>query len=117
MINLSTSHVFLVDVTTCSADCIIREIVLMDVTALLKVFVDKVLSRRGLSKPANAAGCKVFTFGSYRLDVQMAGSDIDILCVVPKYVSRDACFELFEVMIRKLEFVTTVSVGLPLVTQ
>jgi len=88
-----------------------REIVLGRVAALVKKFVTKVSLARGLSEAAaNAAGGKIFTFGSYRLGVHGPGSDIDTLCVVPKHVSREDFFETFEPMLKSMEGVTEVSV-------
>ncbi|KIM76376.1 hypothetical protein PILCRDRAFT_826372 [Piloderma croceum F 1598] len=90
-----------------------REIVLGRVAAVVKKFVRTVSVTRGLSEAAaNAAGGKIFTFGSYRLGVHGPGDDIDTLCVVPKHVSRDDFFEVFEPMLREVEGVTEVS-GVP----
>lgn len=90
-----------------------REIVLGRVAALVKKFVKKVSMDRGLSEAAaNAAGGKIFTFGSYRLGVHGPGADIDTLCVVPKHVSREDFFEVFEPMLKDLEGATEVSVSI-----
>ncbi|KAI0268152.1 poly-A polymerase [Gloeopeniophorella convolvens] len=90
-----------------------REIVLGRLAALVKSFVKTVSLARGLSEvAAEAAGGKIFTFGSYRLGVHGPGSDIDTLCVVPKHVSREDFFEVFEGMLRSTEGVTEVS-GVP----
>lgn len=81
------------------------------VAALVKSFVRKVSLMRGLSEAAaNAAGGKIFTFGSYRLGVHGPGSDIDTLCVVPKHVVREDFFDIFEQMLRETEGVTECSV-------
>jgi poly(A) polymerase len=99
-------------ILTASLTLIIREIVLGRVAAVVKKFVRTVSVTRGLSEAAaNAAGGKIFTFGSYRLGVHGPGDDIDTLCVVPKHVSRDDFFEVFEPMLREVEGVTEVSVG------
>ncbi|KAJ7368964.1 poly-A polymerase [Mycena albidolilacea] len=90
-----------------------REIVLGRVASLVKKFVRTVAMSRGLSEAtATAAGGKIFTFGSYRLGVHGPGSDIDTLCVVPKHVSRDDFFEVFEPMLIEMEGVSEVS-GVP----
>lgn len=89
-----------------------RESVLGRVAALVKQFVYQISLKRGLSEAAaSAAGGKIFTFGSYRLGVHGPGSDIDTLCVVPKHVSREDFFDVFEGMLRDLEDVTEVSVS------
>ena len=88
------------------------ELVLGRISALVKKFVYKVSISRGLSEAAaQAAGGKIFTFGSYRLGVHGPGSDIDTLCVVPKHVSREDFFEVFEGMLREVEGVTEVAVS------
>lgn len=85
--------------------------------AVVKKFVRKVALARGLSEAAaNAAGGKIFTFGSYRLGVHGPGTDIDTLCVVPKHVSREDFFEVFEPMLKEVEGVTEVTVRSVLVT-
>ncbi|PFH47805.1 hypothetical protein AMATHDRAFT_66822 [Amanita thiersii Skay4041] len=90
-----------------------REIVLGRVAALVKKFVYKVSLTHGLSEAAaQAAGGKIYTFGSYRLGVHGPGTDIDTLCVVPKHVSREDFFDVFEPMLREVEGVTEVS-GVP----
>ncbi|TFK55404.1 polymerase [Heliocybe sulcata] len=91
----------------------LREIVLGRLAALVRKFVKQVSLDRGLSEAAaEAAGGKIFTFGSYRLGVHGPGSDIDTLCVVPKHVSREDFFDVFEKLLRDAEGVTEVS-GVP----
>jgi poly(A) polymerase Pap1 len=93
--------------------CEYREIVLGRVAALVKKFVREVSLTRGLSEPAaNAAGGKIFTFGSYRLGVHGPGADIDTLCVFPKHVSREDFFDLFEKMLKETDGVAEVSVSI-----
>lgn len=95
-----------------NASCEPRELVLGRVASLVKKFVHNVSISRGLSEAAaSAAGGKIFTFGSYRLGVHGPGSDIDTLCVVPKHISREDFFEVFESMLRDFEGVAEVSVG------
>lgn len=88
-----------------------REIVLGRIAKLVKEFVKKISLEQGLSEAAaEAAGGNIYTFGSYRLGVHSAGSDIDTLCVIPKHVSREDFFDTFEKMLRETEGVTEVSV-------
>ncbi|KAH9899574.1 polymerase [Cubamyces lactineus] len=90
-----------------------REIVLGRLAALVKKFVRRVSLARGLSESAaNAAGGKIYTFGSYRLGVHGPGTDIDTLCVVPRHVTREDFFTVLEEMLREMEGVTVVS-GVP----
>lgn len=79
--------------------------------ALIKKFVRQVSLSRGLSEAAaNAAGGKIYTFGSYRLGVHGPGADIDTLCVAPRHVTREDFFNVLEGMLREMEGVTEVSV-------
>lgn len=94
-------------------DSRLREQVLGRVALLVKQFVEKVSLSFGFSEEAaKAAGAKIFTFGSYRLGVHGPGSDIDTLCVVPKHVSREHFFTVFEPMLKEFDGVTEVS-GVP----
>lgn len=89
-----------------------REIVLGRLAGLVKSFVKTVSLAHGLSETAaEAAGGKILTFGSYRLGVHAPWSDIDALCVVPKHVSREDFFDVFEGMLRNTEGVTEVFVS------
>ncbi|KZT42918.1 Poly(A) polymerase [Sistotremastrum suecicum HHB10207 ss-3] len=91
----------------------LREHVLGRLAGLVKQFVEKVSLMRGLSATAaKQAGGKIFTFGSYRLGVHGPGTDIDTVCVVPKHVSREDFFDIFEPMLREFEGASEVS-GVP----
>lgn len=88
-----------------------RELILGRVAGLVKNFVYQVGIQRGLSEAAaQAAGGKIFTFGSYRLGVHGPGTDIDTLCVAPKHVAREDFFTVFEPMLREFDGVSEVSV-------
>jgi poly(A) polymerase len=68
---------------------------------LTQEFVRIVSLRKNMSEGmAHDAGGKIFTFGSYRLGVYGPGSDIDTLVVVPKHVSRENFFDVFEELLR-----------------
>lgn len=41
---------------------------------------------------AEDSGCKLVTFGSYRLGVHNPGSDIDTLCIVPQHITKEHFF-------------------------
>ncbi|KAJ6458363.1 Poly(A) polymerase central domain-containing protein [Mycena vitilis] len=90
-----------------------RELVLGRIAALVKRFVHTVSLAKGLSPAAAAlAGGKIFTSGSYRLGVHGPGSDIDTVCVVPRHVTREDFFAVFEPMVRAAEGAGEVS-GVP----
>ena len=89
-----------------------RETALRRLATLVKSFVMTVSLARGLPEAAaEAAGGKIFTFGLYRLGVYTLGSDINTLCVVPKHVSREDFFDVFEGMLKNTEGVTEVFVS------
>ncbi|KAF9925118.1 polynucleotide adenylyltransferase [Linnemannia zychae] len=84
-----------------------REIVLGKLDKMVKEFVYVVYVRRGYSEQiAREAGGKIFTFGSYRLGVHGSGTDIDTLCVVPRYVEREDFFQVMCDMLRRRPEVT-----------
>ncbi|CAG8587785.1 13781_t:CDS:10 [Gigaspora margarita] len=72
-----------------------REVVLGKLDKLVKEFVYNVSREKKKLPEADAkeAGGKIFTFGSYRLGVHGAGTDIDTLCVVPRHVTREDFFD------------------------
>ena len=77
----------------------------------MKKFVYRVSIARGFSEiTANAVGGKIFTFGSYRLGLHGPGTGIDTLCIVPKHVSREDFFDVFESMLKEMDGVTEVLV-------
>lgn len=71
-----------------------RERVLGRLDFLVKKFVEKTAPKNEGQENKNYGG-KIFTFGSYRLGVHDKGADIDVLCVVPRHVSRKDFFTIF----------------------
>ncbi|KAI9372431.1 Poly(A) polymerase central domain-containing protein [Aspergillus egyptiacus] len=66
-------------------------------------FVKLVSRKKGLSPAAvEAAGGKIFTYGSYRLGVYGPGSDIDTLVVGPKHVVMDDFFAEFPPLLEQM---------------
>ncbi|CAL5866937.1 uncharacterized protein PFLUO_LOCUS1149 [Penicillium psychrofluorescens] len=66
-------------------------------------FVKVVSRKKGLSPAAvEAAGGKIFSFGSYRLGVYGPGSDIDTLVVGPKHVLIDDFFSDFPPVLERM---------------
>ena len=63
---------------------------------------------------AAECGCKIFTFGSYRLGVHSSGADIDTLLVVPRHIDREVDFfgKLHDILTKRPE-VSDLSVLLP----
>ncbi|RHZ75400.1 hypothetical protein Glove_214g12 [Diversispora epigaea] len=80
-----------------------REVVLGKLDGLVKDFVYQISrEKENLPEPdAREAGGKIFTFGSYRLGVHGAGTDIDTLCVVPRHVSREDFFTVMYDFLKK----------------
>ncbi|ODV83659.1 hypothetical protein CANARDRAFT_177589 [[Candida] arabinofermentans NRRL YB-2248] len=79
-----------------------RKDVLTTLQKLTEEFVYTVSRRKNMSEGMSKdAGGKIFTFGSYRLGVYGPGSDIDTLVVVPKHVTREDFFTVFDELLRK----------------
>lgn len=80
-----------------------RKQVLQLIQRVTVEFVKTVSRKKGLSQAAvEAAGGKIFTYGSYRLGVYGPGSDIDTLVVGPKHVIIDDFFSDFPPILEKM---------------
>ena len=77
-----------------------REDVLFKLNELVTQFVQEVYKMRNndLSNIDNIYG-KLVTYGSYRLGISNADSDIDALCIAPRYVTRADFFTVFYKML------------------
>jgi poly(A) polymerase Pap1 len=70
-----------------------REKVLAKVEKLIKNLVEKCTIATGVSEDqANEGGGNIFISGSYRLGVHTEGTDIDIICCLPRQVTKDNFF-------------------------
>ncbi|GMM30427.1 polynucleotide adenylyltransferase [Martiniozyma asiatica (nom. inval.)] len=79
-----------------------RKEVLEILQQLTQEFVYLVSKSRNMTEGmARDAGGKVFPYGSYRLGVYGPGSDIDTLVCVPKHVTREDFFTVFDELLRK----------------
>ncbi|KAL9098381.1 MAG: hypothetical protein Q9163_005952, partial [Psora crenata] len=80
-----------------------RKTTLQLIQKITTEFVRHVSKKRNLPQSSiDAAGGKIFTFGSYRLGVYGPGSDIDTLVVVPKHVTREDFFEHFPTTLERM---------------
>ncbi|KFP99777.1 Poly(A) polymerase gamma, partial [Leptosomus discolor] len=73
-----------------------RLVVLGKLSNLVKEWISELAASKNL--PPSAAenvGGKVFTFGSYKLEVHTKGADIDAVCVAPRHVERSDFFQSF----------------------
>uniref|UniRef100_A0A1I8EYF9 polynucleotide adenylyltransferase n=2 Tax=Wuchereria bancrofti TaxID=6293 RepID=A0A1I8EYF9_WUCBA len=74
--------------------------VLSKINAYVKKWVRIVSKRRQMpDSEIQSVGGKLFTFGSYRLNVHTRGADIDSLCVAPRHVDRNDFFTSFYEML------------------
>ncbi|KAI4213835.1 MAG: hypothetical protein LQ351_003529 [Letrouitia transgressa] len=66
-------------------------------------FVKQVCRKKNLSQATiDAAGGKIFTYGSYRLGAYAPGSDIDTLVVAPRHVSREDFFNDMPLILKQM---------------
>ena len=74
-----------------------REICLGQLDNLIHTYVHQCALNSGIdgSMIDSSCGCRLYTFGSYRLGVHAPGADIDSLAVVPRYVTREQFFTEF----------------------
>ncbi|KAA8497038.1 Poly(A) polymerase [Porphyridium purpureum] len=72
-------------------ECQRRERVLRHLTRITQDWVARVGIAQGMTEQMAAevaSGCRIFSFGSYRLGVNGPGADIDTLCVCPNLIDR-----------------------------
>jgi len=65
-------------------------------TWYIKVGVEEKKMERGLLESKKA---KVLVFGSYRLGVHFAGTDIDTICVFPTFITKEEFLDDFRAFI------------------
>lgn len=84
----------------------LRRTVLIELEAFLQAWVDQITNSTSNHAVPNHT-VHVCTFGSYRLGVHNATSDIDVLCLTPTYVTRQDFFTSLVQMLHREEDIVT----------
>ena len=72
------------------------EDVLYRIELLVKAFVKEVAIKAGYDQAtADTLSGKLMTYGSFRLGVASKESDVDVLCLAPRFVKREDFFHVF----------------------
>ena len=72
------------------------EDVLYRIELLVKAFVKEVAIKAGYDQAtADTLSGKLMTYGSFRLGVASKESDVDVLCLAPRFVKREDFFRVF----------------------
>ena len=88
----------------------LRELVVVELTEATRDWIRAVcVAKRVPEEYTSDAGGQLFVSGSYRLGVQQVGGDIDIVCVAPRWVTREDFFDSLVTAVRKLPGVTKVN--------
>lgn len=84
-----------------------RQNALSKLNELVNIFVREVYQSKTneVSNIENVCG-KLVTYGSFRLGISNADSDIDALCIAPKYVTRQDFFDTFYKKLLNLTYVS-----------
>merc|ERR1712187_46405 len=70
-----------------------RQEILGQLDLIVKKWVKNASLNEGFDKKSSLEqNAKIYSFGSYRLGIERPGSDIDIICVGPKHISREKYF-------------------------
>lgn len=69
----------------------VREEVLVTLSKLVNIWVLETLKRKNIPQYTKSGG-ELFVSGSYRLNVNSRKDDVDTICCVPKYISREDFF-------------------------
>jgi len=77
------------------------------IDALVKAWIGKIAKEKAHLEEMEHIDGKLFVFGSYRLGIHTKGSDIDLLCVVSKHISRYDFFGSLCKMLSEDEKVTS----------
>ncbi|KAI5189719.1 poly(A) polymerase [Nematocida minor] len=85
-----------------------RERVLGILSNLVNKFIMSIARRNEIPIDPKSLS-KIFTFGSYRLGVHSSGADIDTLCIVPSFVSRNEFFTTFYDELASKEYISEIS--------
>ena len=89
-----------------------REELLLRLNEIIQDWIQGIAEKKGITEEERKKSKgKVYTFGSYRLGVHGPNSDMDALCVAPKFVDREQHFfkEFYDIL-RKLKDVKDILV-------
>ena len=87
-----------------------RRHIITTLDALFRDWVRSVCLATGYdAETANRAGGLVLTSGSYRLGLNERGTDIDTICVAPRFVTRDDFFDELKVILEDRDEVENLS--------
>merc|ERR1719508_731742 len=83
----------------------LRKKIICELDILIKQWIRSEGLRQSMNwSQVEQVGGKVVSYGSYKLQVVEKESDLDLLCVVPKHVTREDFFEnLYELLAKKDE--------------
>lgn len=89
-----------------------RRDIIREVSKLSTQWIQKCLKKNDIlsNEDIERSSCYIFPFGSYELNAHFESSDIDLLCVGPKQITRDMLFTEFVNILQQDQRITDILV-------